>query len=98
MSESFEVGIELSVRSIPDPPGVFSAKSCEENKREDLPSDTGHHDVLANVVHRSGVGSGSNGATGRLQQESDEVAADEDDRVSCRSDSGYARGVHDNDA
>ena len=57
----------------------------EDDEGEDLPCDTGHHEIVAHVDHVAPVvGCGCDAATCTLQDEGEEVAEDEDPGVKSR--------------
>lgn len=63
-----------------------------------MPDDTGHHEVVANVLHGLVVvGSGGDAAAGTLEDEGEKVAQDEDPGVVARLEAGEVGADLDDD-
>lgn len=66
------------------------SKGGEEEQGDDLPDDTGEHDVGADVLGGLGFGAGGETAAGALQDKGEDVAADEDPGVPARGETRVA--------
>ncbi len=78
-----------------DGPEEFGAQPREESQTDDLEDKTGNHDVDAGVCQRFGIGGIGDGTADRLQNEGEDVAADEDDGVGPRLEAGEGSAVGD---
>lgn len=64
------------------PPEVIQGRDCEENQRDYLEDKTSDHHVRADLQHvTSDFGSSSNATSGSLQNQSAEIAREEDARI-----------------
>ncbi len=68
---------------------VVRDHAAEDEEGEDLPDDTGHHEIVAHVLHRGAViGCRCDASAGSLQDEGEEIGEAEDPGVELGSDAG----------
>ena len=81
------------------PPGEVGAKRDVDQQRNDLGRQTGDHDIDAGVLQRrAAVGARGHGPADGLQQQSEEVAGDEQNAVGTRLQAREVLAVDDDDA
>lgn len=79
-------------------PGVVGAQGHEDGQADDLEAEAGDHDVNACLLQGPRVGGVGQGAADGLQDEGEEVAADENDGVGAGFEAGDGFAVDKDDA
>jgi len=71
------------------PDEIVRNQDAEDDEGKDLPDDTGHHEIVAGLLHSgSALGGGGNTSSGSLEDEGEQIAEDKDPRVIFSSDAG----------
>lgn len=66
---------------------IVGDEEAEDDEGEDLPDDTGHHEVVARLLHGgSAVSGGGQASSSALEDEGEEIAKDEDPGVPLGTD------------
>lgn len=90
-------GVRL-LRVLVDGPGELGADEDEGEHGDDLGGETGDHEVDADLRHAVGVGGRGDGAAGGLEDQGEEIAADEEAGDELRGEPREAGPVDGDDA